>query len=170
MKKIQLIIYYLFISKLPHSRYGIIFNTVRCWYLSDILKIMKKDKNNYFEHNIYIGNAEKVKIGKHCHINENCFLQGVTIGDYVLIAPNVAIVNSGHEYSDINIPIVMQGDTPQENPLIENNVWIGRNAIIMPNVIIKEGSIVGAGAVVTKDVQPFTVVGGVPAKLIKKRA
>jgi len=159
----------MFISQLPHSRYGIIFNTIRCWYLSDILKIMKKDKNNYFEPNIYIGNAEKVHIGKHCHINENCFLQGVTIGDHVLIAPNVSILNSGHEYADKSVPIILQGDTKEENPRIENNVWIGRNVVIMPNVTVEEGSIVGAGAVVTKDVKTFTVVGGVPAKLIKER-
>jgi maltose O-acetyltransferase len=130
---------------------------------------MTKDKNNYFEPNIYIGNAQKVKIGKHCHINENCFLQGVTIGDYVLVAPNVAFLNSGHEYSDINKPIIMQGDTPTTNPIIKSNVWIGRNVVILPNNTIEEGAIVGAGAVVTKDVKAFTVVGGIPAKFIKKR-
>ena len=130
---------------------------------------MKKDKNNYFENNVYIGDATKVTIGQHCHINENCFLQGVTIGDYVLIAPNVSILNSGHEYADRRVPIILQGDTAEENPVIENNVWIGRNVVIMPNIRVKEGSVVGAGAVVTKNVKSFTVVGGVPAKLIKER-
>ena len=130
---------------------------------------MKRDKNNYFENNIYIGDATKVIIGQHCHINENCFLQGVTIGDYVLIAPNVSILNSGHEYSDKAVPIIEQGDTNEKNPIIEDNVWIGRNVVIMPNTRVQEGSVVGAGAVVTKDVKPFTVVGGVPAKFIKER-
>ena len=169
MRKIQLIIYYLIISKLPHSRYGMIFNTIRCWYVSDILKIMKKSKHNYFENGVYIGNATKVTIGEHCHINENCFLQGVTIGDYVLVAPNVSILNSNHEYRDTTIPIILQGDTDEENPVIEDNVWIGRNVVIMPKIRVEEGTIIGAGAVVTKNVKTFTIVGGVPAKLIKKR-
>ena len=130
---------------------------------------MQQDKNSYFEPNVYIGNGQNVKIGKHCHINENCFLQGVTIGDYVLIAPNVAFINSGHEYCDRAIPIIMQGDTLQKNPIVKSNVWIGRNVVVMPNITIDEGSVVGAGAVVTKDVKPFTVVGGVPAKFIKER-
>ena len=169
MRKIQLIIYYLIISKLPHSRYGMVFNTIRCWYLSNVLKIMKRDRKNYFENNIYIGDATKVTIGQHCHINENSFLQGVTIGDHVLIAPNVSILNSGHEYGNRTLPIILQGDTPQENPVIEDNVWIGRNVVIMPNIRVEEGSVVGAGAVVTKDVKSFTVVGGVPAKFIKER-
>ena len=53
--------------------------------------------------------------------------------------------------------------------IVEDDVWIGRSAIIMPGVKIGKGSIVGAGSVVTKDIEPFSVVGGVPSKLIKKR-
>jgi len=169
MNKLKLIIYYLIVSKLPNSRFGNIFRKIRNWYICDILKIMQKDDGNFFEENVYIGNGKNITIGKHCHINENVFIQGATIGNFVMIAPNVAILNGTHRFDRIDIPMIMQGEEKELNPIIEDDVWIGRNAIIMPNVRIKQGSIIGAGAVVTKDVEPFSIMGGVPAKLIKKR-
>ena len=169
VKPLQLVVYYLIISKLPHSRFHIIFNKIRCWYVCKVLKIMKEDTNNYFEENVYIGDTSKLTIGKHCHINENIFIQGANIGNYVMIAPNVTLLNSLHNYQNVDIPMIMQGGVENLNPTIEDDVWIGRNAIIMPNITIGEGSVVGAGSVVTKDVEPYTVVGGVPAKLIKRR-
>ena len=169
MKKLKLIIYYLFISKLAHSRLSMLFNKIRCWYVCDILKIMKKNENNYFEYNIYIGDASKIKIGGHCHINENVFIQGADIGNYVMIAPNVVILNSLHAYESTDIPMIMQKGEENLNPIIEDDVWIGRNAVIMPNIKLGKGSVVGAGSIVTKDVEPYCVVAGVPAKLIKKR-
>lgn len=169
MHKLKLIIYYLIVSKLPNSRFGNIFGKIRNWYVCDILKIMQKDNNNYFEENVYIGKGQNITIGRYCHINENVFIQGAIIGDFVMIAPNVSILNSTHNYQSTDLPIIMQGGEKVLNPIIEDDVWIGRNAIIMPNIRIGKGSIVGAGAVVTKDVEPYSVVGGVPAKLIKKR-
>lgn len=169
MYKLKLIIYYMFISKLPNSRYSYFFKRIRNWYVSDILKIIKKHNDNYFEENIYIGNGKQIFIGKHCHINENVFIQGATIGDYVMIAPNVSILNSTHKYDLIDQPMILQGEERGLNPIIEDNVWIGRNAVILPNIKIGKGSIVAAGAVVTKDIEPYSIVGGVPAKLIKKR-
>ena len=169
MKRLQLIIYYLIISKLPHSRLNMIFNKIRCWYVCSVLKIMKQNQENYFEDNVYIGDSSKVKIGKHCHINENVFIQGATIGNYVMIAPNVTLLNSLHNYQKIDIPMIKQGGIENLNSTIKDDVWIGRNAIIMPNITIGEGAVVAAGSVVTKNVEPYTVVGGVPAKLIKRR-
>jgi len=131
--------------------------------------IMKPDSQSYFENNIYIGSGKNLTIGRHCHINERCFIQGATIGKHVLIAPNVSILNSIHNHSRTDIPIIHQGKRSNMNPIIENDVWIGRNAIILPGVKIGTGCIVGAGSVVTKDTEPFSIVGGVPAKLIKKR-
>ncbi|MDD3591325.1 MAG: CatB-related O-acetyltransferase [Sulfurovum sp.] len=169
MHKIKLIVYYLIITKLPNSRYGNIFRKIRNWYVCDILKIMQKDDGNFFEENVYIGNAKNISIGKHCHINENVFIQGATIGNFVMIAPNVAILNGTHKFDRVDVPMIMQGEEKELNPIIEDDVWIGRNAAVMPNIRIGRGSIIGAGAVVTKDVEPFSIMGGVPAKLIKKR-
>lgn len=169
MQKIKLIIYYLLISKLPHSRLSMLFNKIRCWYVCSVLEIMQKNLNNYFEHNIYIGDTTKVKIGEHCHINENVFIQGANIGSHVMIAPNVVILNSTHNYENINIPMIMQGGEENLNSTIEDDVWIGRNAVIMPNITLGKGSVIASGAVVTKDVESFSIVAGIPAKIIKRR-
>jgi acetyltransferase-like isoleucine patch superfamily enzyme len=166
---LKMLIYYSIIYMLPHSRYCFLFNKFRTWYVGSILGIIKPDKGNYFENKVYIGNAINVKIGSHCHINENVFIQGATIGNYVMLAPGVIILNSTHNIERIDVPMVMQGEKKGINPIIEDDVWIGRNAIIFPGIIIKKGSIVAAGAIVTKNVESYCIVGGIPAKLIKKR-
>jgi len=165
----RILFYYLFISKLPHSRYLKICNKIRILYVSKVLKIFEYHNENYFENNIYIGNGKNVKIGKYCQINENVFIQGATIGSYVMIAPNVSILNSTHNFDRIDIPMIEQGAVKQDNPIVEDDVWLGRNVTILPGIKIGKGSIVAAGAVVVKNVEPYSIVGGVPAKLIKKR-
>lgn len=167
--RLKILIYYSIIYRLPHSRYSYFFNRIRTWYVSSILGIMKSDKGNYFENRVYIGNASGIKIGSHCHINENVFIKGATIGNYVMVAPGAIILNSTHNTERKDIPMVMQGEKRGLNPIIEDDVWNGRNAIILLGIVIKKGSIVGAGAIVTKNVESYSIEGGVPAKLIKKR-
>ena len=169
MKKIYIALYYIIFKNLPNSRYLKIINVVRVWYVSRILRIMAYDNNSIFENSIYISDCSNIRIGNHCHINEGVFIQGCYIGDYVMIAPNVSILNISHIHSDISRPMITQGTTERSNPIIENDVWIGRNAVILPGVTIGRGSIVGAGAVVTKNIPPFSLAVGVPAKVIKSR-
>ena len=92
----------------------------------------------------------------------------ICIGNNVLIGPNVVLRSSNHSFESIDKPVIEQGMKDGEI-IIEDDVWIGSNAVILPNCKIGEGSIVAAGAVVTSNVESYTVVGGVPAKLIKKR-
>ena len=169
-QKIKLIFYYIFYFNLPHSRYMSFFTKMRVWYLSKILKVMPYDKKSKVENGVYISNTKGLKIGKNCRINENVFIQEAVIGDNVLIAPNVSILSVSHNHSDLNIPIVDQGDSTPNPPIIEDGVWLARNVVIMPGIKIGEGAIVGAGAVVTKNVKSNTIVGGVPAKYIKDRS
>ena len=169
MRKIFLVIYYIFISKLPHTRYVYFFKHIRVFYIAIFLKITKWDKRSYIEDNVYLGNGKNVRIGHPCEINENVFIQGAEIGNYVMIAPGVSILNSTHNFDRTDIPMSCQGSKKNINPIIEDDVWIGRNALIMPGVRIKKGSIIAAGSVVTKDVEEFSIMGGVPAKLIRKR-
>lgn len=110
-------------------------------------------------------------IGDNCSINPYTILYGhgnLTIGDNVLIAGHCLIIPSNHIFSDINSPINQQGLT-KKGIVIENNVWIGAGCRILDGVRIGHGAIVAAGAVVNKTVMLNTIVGGVPAKLIKTR-
>ena len=137
--------------------------------MTKVLKIMQNHRHNYFEPNIYIGNGKNISIGQYSQINENVFIQGAKIGANVMIAPNVSILSKGHNFSDVDTPMIMQGKTEEVLPIIEDNVWIGRNVVIMPGVHIGAGSIIGAGAIVTKNIMNNSIMGGVPAKLIKSR-
>lgn len=170
MHKLKLVLYYLCIQKLPHSRFFSGFNTLRLWYVAKVLKIIVHDKKSKFENGIYISDARNLKIGSYVRINEHVFLQGkITIGDFALIAPNVSIYTQAHIHNEVSIPVVQQGSEKEQEVILKNNVWLGRNVVVLPGITIGEGAIVGANAVVTKDVAPYTIVGGVPAKLIKER-
>jgi acetyltransferase-like isoleucine patch superfamily enzyme len=92
---------------------------------------------------------------------------GVTIGDRVYTSPLVQIVAVNHVYDDPARPFVEQGITA-EGIIIEDDVWIGSGAVITDGVRVGRGSVVAAGAVVTRDVPPHTVVGGVPARVLKE--
>lgn len=111
-----------------------------------------------------------IKIGKNCLISEFSVLRGqggITIGDNVYTSPFVQIVAVNHVYDDPSRPIIEQGITAQ-GIVIEDDAWIGSSAIILDGVRVGKGAVVAAGAVVSKDVPPHTVVAGVPAKVIKE--
>ncbi len=92
----------------------------------------------------------------------------VTIADKVLVGPNVVMHASGHRFEDIDVPIREQGHH-RGTIQIESGAWIGANAVILPDVTIGKGSIVAAGAIVTKDINAFEIVGGAPAIKIPSR-
>lgn len=77
---------------------------------------------------------------------------------------------ANHSFEDMDTPMRLQGDDESRPITVGNDVWIGRRAMVMPGVSIGNGSIVAAGAVVTRDVPEFSVVAGVPAKVVKMRA
>lgn len=113
----------------------------------------------------------RIKLGYNVFINRGGYITArgpITIGDNVIIGPGV-IINSGmHNYQSNDVLIRDQGH--RILPIcIENDVWIGANVVIMPGVTIGEGSIVGAGAIVTSSIPAYSVAVGVPAKVIKKR-
>ncbi len=93
---------------------------------------------------------------------------GVTIGDRVLIGYRTCILSSNHKVLPKPAKIFGAGHN-YERVIIEDDVWIGANCIILPGVKIGRGAVIAAGAVVTKDVEPFTVYAGIPAKKIKDR-
>lgn len=118
-----------------------------------------------------IPNGGRIEIGSNTDIGRGLLVISkgeVRIGNNVLIGPDCKIIAFDHSFSNGNIPIAKQ-QTVGRGVLIDDDVWFGANAVILDGVKIGKGAVVGAGAVVTKDVKPYTVVGGVPAKLIKRR-
>lgn len=114
----------------------------------------------------YINYGKHTKLGKNVFINFDCiFLDwgGITIEDNVMIAPRVSLLTEGHPIS----PDERKSLVP--SPIhIKKNAWIGANSTILPGVTVGENAVVAAGAVVSKDVPDNTIVGGIPAKVIKK--
>jgi acetyltransferase-like isoleucine patch superfamily enzyme len=111
----------------------------------------------------------EIFIGEGTTVNRNSMIIGkINIGKYCLIAPNVVIVGSNHNFDDKNELIRKQG-VSSRGITIGDDVWIGANATITDGVNIGKGAIIAAGAVVTKNVEEYTIVGGVPAKFISKR-
>jgi acetyltransferase-like isoleucine patch superfamily enzyme len=102
-------------------------------------------------------------------IAQNCFIQvrgEVIIGNNVIFGPGVSVFSENHKFSDPDIPIVGQGEI-RKGVVIEDNVWIASGATILDGVHIGNNSIVAAGSVVNKNVPPYAIVGGVPAKILK---
>ena len=113
----------------------------------------------------------KVIIGDGSDIGERCRFSVVNelkIGKKVLFSPNVYITDCDHEYRDISLPVMDQGTVKSNSKVqIDDNAYIGINSVIVGNVKIGKGSVIGANSVVTHDVPPFCVVAGSPAKVIK---
>lgn len=114
--------------------------------------------------------APDLVAGPYCYIGPGAAIcPGVTLGKYVMLAPDVAVLGGDHEYRKPGTPMIFSGRARLDPTLVEDDVWIGQRATVMAGVTIARGAIVAAGAVVTKDVEPYTIVGGVPAKLIARR-
>ena len=122
-------------------------------------------KGQKFNPQIIIGN--NVSIGDYSHVTA---IQRIVINDGVLTGRFVTITDNSyglHDLSDVNLPPAERQLCSKGDVYIDKNVWIGEKATILPNVRIGEGSIIAANAVVTKDVAPFSMVAGCPAKQIR---
>ena len=111
--------------------------------------------------------GDRVSFNTNVHINAEVG-GSITIGDFCLIGPNVVIRSADHRFDRLDIPIRDQGHVCKPI-VIESDVWLGANVVVVAGVRIGHGAVVAAGAVVTKDVLPMTVVAGVPAKPIRSR-
>ena len=122
--------------------------------------------------NIYGGEiGEGLKIGNNSNIGPYCYIgcSGyIEIGNNVMISPRVSIYAENHVFEQTDMTIKEQG-VMRQFVKIEDDCWIAANSIILAGVTVGRGSVVAAGSVVTIDVPPFSVVGGVPAKIIKNR-
>ena len=126
---------------------------------------------NNIDYGCYFRYPRKISIGDHVWINRNCRFYAshyipdamIILGSHIAIGPEVTFFSAGHDHCVLDLP-----DTAQ-SIRVGDYAWIGGRSIILPGVVIGEGAIVGAGSVVTKSVEPYTIVGGNPAVFIKRR-
>lgn len=138
-------------------------------------KLMKVGKTSNVHPTVVIREGEYITIGEHCLINHNNLLQAgkseygnIKIGNYVHTGVNVAMIAFNHGFYTREEPIKEQ-DYMDAPIVINDDVWIGAGSIILSGVTIGKGAIIAAGAVVNKDVPEYSIVGGVPAKVLKYR-
>ncbi|NOQ24385.1 MAG: acyltransferase [Bacteroidales bacterium] len=115
--------------------------------------------------------GEGLIIGNNVGLAQNCFIQvrgTVEIGDNVIFGPSVSVFAENHIFENPDLPVNVQGES-RKGVRIESGVWIGTRSVILDGVVVGKNSVVAAGSIVNKDVPPYSIVGGVPAKIIKMR-
>jgi acetyltransferase-like isoleucine patch superfamily enzyme len=120
-----------------------------------------------------VGGDGDIVMGQFCYLNPGCVLysgNGIKMGNYVLLAPGVKVVPANHAFESREIPIRHQGFMKSKGGVvIEDDVWVGANAVLLDGTQIGRGAIIAAGAVVSGCVPAYEIWGGVPAKKIRKR-
>lgn len=148
-----------------------------------LLKLLRRVKSEYYiirlslqkvQRPLYLGGISAVSsdlitepfvfIGKHC-----CIYPNVKIGAYTMLANNVSIIGDDHRFDKIGVPMIFSGRPIMKETIIGRDVWIGAHSIIKTGVKIGDGAIIAFGSVVTKDVEPMCIYGGIPARKIRNR-
>jgi acetyltransferase-like isoleucine patch superfamily enzyme len=156
-------------------------------------RFVKYNNSTQFEDNIKIykyASIYNTEIGRGSYIGQSSILNNITVGRFCSIAPNVEVVYGSHPVSNISSHPAFYSKKKQsgftfcnisklednsvshlggKSVVIGNDVWLGRGVKILEGITIGDGSVVGAYAVVTKDIPPYSIVGGIPAKLIRYR-
>ena len=112
-----------------------------------------------------------LRIGRDFHINAGGYVDGrggLTIGDHVMVGQNALIVSSQHQWTDPTLPMSLQGHI-RKPTTIGDDVLVGAHAVVLAGVHVATGTVIAAGAVVTDDTEPYSIVGGVPARKIGER-
>lgn len=123
--------------------------------------------SGYYGRDVGVG----LRVGSRSNIGANCYIGcsgGIEIGENVMMSPSVSLFAENHNFARTDIPMKDQGVT-RKPIVIENDCWLASGSTILAGVRVGRGAVVAAGAVVTSDVPPFAIVGGVPAKIISWR-
>jgi len=120
-----------------------------------------------------VGGSGDILIGEHCYFNPGCVLysgNGISMGNYVLLAPGVKVAPTNHAFESREVPIRCQGFMPSKGGVvIDDDVWVGANAVLLDGARIERGAVIAAGAVVNGKVPAYEIWGGVPARKIGER-
>lgn len=173
MKMICLILYYLIARHLPKStmpvigKLSLIVRRVLCTRF-----LAKAGHNLNVEQGACLGNGKDISAGHDVGIGKGFTCRSVilSMGNYIMMGEEVVIQGDGHIYTSLEIPMKEQGAKGKTPLTIEDDVWIGTRAIILPGCKhIGKGVIIGAGSVVTADIPDYAIVGGNPARIIRSR-
>ena len=166
------IFYHGFAQHLPASyRYQPLGRFAKFCRASACRRLFKKcGKRVNIEHGANFYTGWEIEIGDDSSLGIDCMVPyDLKVGKDVMMGPQVVIIGENHRSSDLDMPMRLQGYKLYPPVHIEDDVWIGTRAIILPGLTIGKGAIIGAGAVVTKDVPPYAVCAGNPARIIKFR-
>lgn len=172
MRIIALVIYKILLQHLPNTDnsqpWSIAVRKIRSGCAKCLFDSCGRNVN--IEKHADFGTGRGISIGNNSGLGIDCSVRGpLEIGDNVMMGRWVNIMTNSHETGRTDIPMNTQGNKPKQKVTIGSDVWIGNRVIILPGKKIGNGAIIGAGAVVTKDVPEYAVVAGVPAKIIKYR-
>ena len=160
-----LALYYGLAQFLPGRRFG---RWCRYRLCRHIFQYCGQDVN--IERRAHFGSGRQLRIGDHSGLGIRCDIPSNTIiGCNVMMGPDVCILPHNHHFDRTDIPMIKQGIEAPRITTIEDDVWIGRNVMMTPGRTIRQGSIIGAGCVLTKDFEPYSIVGGNPSRLIRNR-
>jgi len=112
-----------------------------------------------------------LRIGDNVHIGNYNIIgarNSIVLEENILLGPRVIIIDNTHGYEDVNVPVKLQPVTEEGNVRLERDCWVGANVFILPNVTIGRHAVIGANAVVNRDIPPYSVAVGAPARVIKR--
>ncbi len=162
-------IYYLLAKHLPISYSGIKLGQTSLRRVCGKLMLASCGKKVNIEKGAYF--SSKVSLGDYSGIGVNAKIHGTChIGNYVMMGEDCTIITRNHKYDRTDIPMMHQSFEEESPVYIGNDVWIGDRVTILPGVHIGDGSVIGAGAVVTHDIPPYSVAAGVPARVLRSRS
>lgn len=153
--------------------FGLIPTTLGILFRGIIAKIFFKECEGFswIQSKVIIVHSDRLSVGTKLGINSGTYINaigGIEMGNDVLIGSNVTI-SSGMHPIEGDTPSIFERQTIPKKIIIEDDVWIGAGAVIMPGIRLAKGTVVGANSTVTKDTEEYSVVVGSPAKLLKKR-
>lgn len=160
-------LYLVTINQIP-CRHKSFLNYFKRIYLKMVLENMGDNVN--VRPQIKFVNGSNISLGNNSGIGEKSFIQDigkVTIGNDVLMGPEVMIFTSNH--NTLRTDLIRNQKLNIKDVVIEDDVWIGARVIILPGVKVAKGTVIGAGSIVTKDTEEYTIIGGNPARKIKSR-
>lgn len=163
-KKMSYVLYSIFAKWLPESSHSTLAKKLRLFFAKRIISQMGTDVN--IERGAIF--SPSIKIGNNSGIGVRAEVYGpVTIGEAVMMGPEVIIYTQNHKHES-GLPFYQQGFEKPSPVSIGNNVWIGRRAMFMPGSSVGSNVVIGAGAVITSNFGDNVIIGGVPAKIIRK--